>query len=260
MRIRSSGGRAARSRATSSVTQSRMLAWVRRRRARSSGVPPAPKSWSNATRGSRVMGSGSVGEAQLMESVYAQAYPYEAAARLVHVLDAELHGGNRGLLAETLGEQLVHGSADEDVGSLGPPRVRLGEEGGAGPEVVGADFLRGEGLRLPHIGVADDGQAILEALQRLERARAQIEAATELRGSPQVLGRAPLVAPRGSVRVLDGDEARLSALRLATSPQSLRAGIMLSRRGSASAAPEPRRKVRRGMWVPVMNFMSCSCR
>jgi len=87
--------------------------------------------------------------------------------------------------------------------------MRLGEEGGAGPEVVGADFLRGEGLRLPHIRVADDGQAILEALQRLERARAQIEAATELRGSPQVLGRAPLVAPRGSVRVLDGDEPRL---------------------------------------------------
>ncbi len=54
------------------MIQSRMLALVRRLRARSSGVEPAPKSISKATRGSRMRGSGSVGDAQLMESVYTQ--------------------------------------------------------------------------------------------------------------------------------------------------------------------------------------------
>ncbi len=46
-----------------------MLLSSRRRRARSSGVAPAPKSWSNTARGSRSIGSGSVGEAQLIVSV-----------------------------------------------------------------------------------------------------------------------------------------------------------------------------------------------
>ncbi len=54
------------------VTQSRMLPLVRRRNSRSAAVPPAPKSCSKATRGSRIIGSGSVGDAQLMESVYTQ--------------------------------------------------------------------------------------------------------------------------------------------------------------------------------------------
>ena len=51
------------------VIQSRMLASVFRRAARSSAVPPTPKSCSKATRGDRVTGSGSVGDAQLIESV-----------------------------------------------------------------------------------------------------------------------------------------------------------------------------------------------
>ena len=55
--------------ATSRATQSRMLAWVRRRRARSSSVPPAPKSRSNAARGLRIIGSGVDGDDQLIESV-----------------------------------------------------------------------------------------------------------------------------------------------------------------------------------------------
>ena len=41
--------------------------------ARSSGVPPAPKIWSKATRGSRIIGSGSVGDAQEIVSVYTHA-------------------------------------------------------------------------------------------------------------------------------------------------------------------------------------------
>ena len=50
-------------------TQSRMLLRVLRRAARSSGVPPAPNSMSKATRGSRIIGSGSFGDAQLIVSV-----------------------------------------------------------------------------------------------------------------------------------------------------------------------------------------------
>ena len=45
------------------------------RATRPSGVPPAPNNWSKTIRGSRVIGSGSVGDAQLMVSVYTHAYP-----------------------------------------------------------------------------------------------------------------------------------------------------------------------------------------
>ena len=55
--------------AISPAIQSRMLLRDARRAARSSGVPPAPKSMSKATRGSRIMGSGSFGDAQLIVSV-----------------------------------------------------------------------------------------------------------------------------------------------------------------------------------------------
>ena len=51
------------------VTQSRML-WSRFRRcARAAGVAPTPNNWSNTTRGSRIIGSGCVGDAQLIVSV-----------------------------------------------------------------------------------------------------------------------------------------------------------------------------------------------
>ena len=69
MRCRSEGRSSCFNLATSRAIQSRMLRLVRRRAARSSAVPPAPKSWSKAMRGSRIIGSGSVGEAQLMVSV-----------------------------------------------------------------------------------------------------------------------------------------------------------------------------------------------
>jgi hypothetical protein len=55
--------------ATSPASQSRMLRLVRLRAVRSAAVPPAPKSMSNAWRGSRIMGSGSDGDAQLIMSV-----------------------------------------------------------------------------------------------------------------------------------------------------------------------------------------------
>ena len=46
-----------------------MLLRVSRREARSSGVLPEPNSMSKAMRGSRIIGSGSLGDAQLIESV-----------------------------------------------------------------------------------------------------------------------------------------------------------------------------------------------
>ena len=46
-----------------------MLRRVARRDARTSAVPPDPNSMSNATRGSRIIGSGSFGDAQPIESV-----------------------------------------------------------------------------------------------------------------------------------------------------------------------------------------------
>ncbi len=69
MRARSDGPRLARSVFTSPLIQSRIPRRVCSRAARASGVPPAPKSMSNATRGSRIIGSGSFGDAQLIESV-----------------------------------------------------------------------------------------------------------------------------------------------------------------------------------------------
>jgi hypothetical protein len=46
-----------------------MLRLERRRSARSADDPPTPNSFSKATRGSRMTGSGSFGDAQLIESV-----------------------------------------------------------------------------------------------------------------------------------------------------------------------------------------------
>ena len=54
---------------TESATQSRMLRSSSRRSLRSAGVAPTPNSWSKMTRGSRTIGSGSSGDAQLIESV-----------------------------------------------------------------------------------------------------------------------------------------------------------------------------------------------
>jgi hypothetical protein len=53
----------------SCVIQSRMLRSSERRSARSCAVAPTPNSMSNTVRGSRTIGSGSSGAAQLIESV-----------------------------------------------------------------------------------------------------------------------------------------------------------------------------------------------
>ncbi len=57
----------------SAMTQSSMLRFVLKRSALCSGVPPAPNNISKTARGSRTMGSGSLGDAQLIVSVYAHA-------------------------------------------------------------------------------------------------------------------------------------------------------------------------------------------
>jgi hypothetical protein len=74
-RERSAAPRSFFRRSTELVTKSSRLLSRLRRCARASGVAPIPNNWSNTSRGSRIIGSGSVGDAQLIESVYAQEYP-----------------------------------------------------------------------------------------------------------------------------------------------------------------------------------------
>ena len=73
IRWRSVGPRSRLSPARSPTIQSRMLWLAFLLTARSALLLPAPNSASNAIRGLRIMGSGSVGLAQLSVSVYAQA-------------------------------------------------------------------------------------------------------------------------------------------------------------------------------------------
>ena len=129
-----------------------------------------------------------------------------AAAGLVHVLDAELHGRDGRLLAELLRMQLVEGGPREDVRALGLLRMRLRQEDGAGPEVVAADLGRGERLGHAHVGVADDGQVLAVGLERAQGAGAEVEVAPGLGRGPQVLGASPRVGAGRAVHHLDGDE------------------------------------------------------
>ncbi len=130
-----------------------------------------------------------------------------AAARLVDVFDAELHGGDRGVLPEALCIELVDRGSDPDVGTLGLLRMRLGQEGRAGAEVVAPDLLGFPGFRTLHVGVADDREVVPVRLQRTKNAGAEVEAAARLRGGPEVLRRAPGVASGRAVNHLDRNEA-----------------------------------------------------
>ena len=129
-----------------------------------------------------------------------------AAARLVDVLDAELHRRQRRVLPEALRVELVQRRARADVRALGLLRMRLGQEDGAGPEVVAADLGGRKRLGHPDVGVADDGQVLAVRLQRAERARAQIEVAACRGRSPQVLRAAPGVGAGGAVHHLHADQ------------------------------------------------------
>ena len=68
-RARSAAPRSFWRRATELCTKSSRLLSRLRRAARASGVAPIPNNWSKTSRGSRIIGSGSVGDAQLIESV-----------------------------------------------------------------------------------------------------------------------------------------------------------------------------------------------
>ena len=143
-----------------------------------------------------------------------------APARLVHVLDAELHGGDRRVLPEALRVVLVHRGANQHVRALGLFRVRLREEGGAGAEVVAADLLRRLRLRILDVRVRDDRQVVAPRLERAQTARREVEVAPHLLGRPHELRRAPFVAAGGAVHHLDAHEPLHVRERLRGGPQS----------------------------------------
>ena len=148
-----------------------------------------------------------------------------APARLVEVLDAELHGRHRRRLAEPLRVELIERRADEEVRALGLLGVGLGQEHGGRPEVVAADLGRAERLGHPHVGVADDGHVVPERFERLEGVVGrQLEVGPHRRRREQMPGRAPLVAAGQPVHLLDAHEA----------------GDVRSRRGGGP--PEPPRR------------------
>ncbi len=101
-----------------------------------------------------------------------------AAAGLVDVLDAQLHRRDRRVLPEALGVELIDRDAGADIGAFGLARVRLREEHGARAEVIAADLRLRHRLGVAHVGVADDGQVLAEALERAERGRSEIEIVT----------------------------------------------------------------------------------
>ena len=83
-----------------------------------------------------------------------------AAAGGVDRLDAQLQRGNRRVLAEAPGVELVERRPDLDVGPGRPLRPRLGEEHRARAEVVAANLARRRGIGHPDVGVADDGERV----------------------------------------------------------------------------------------------------
>ena len=110
-----------------------------------------------------------------------------AAARLIDVLDAQLHRRNRRVLAELLRVDLIERRAGEDVRALRLLRVRLREEHRRGAEVIAADLRRRERLGVADVGVADDGQVVAVRLERAQAGRRQVERRAGRRRRPHVL-------------------------------------------------------------------------
>ena len=134
--------------------------------------------------------------------------PVRAASRLVDVLDAELHGGDRRVLPEAVRVELVQRGPHEDVRTLGLLRMRLREERRARPEVVPSDLLRLRRLRRLDIRVADDREVVPVRFERTQRGRRQVEAPARGRRRPVVLRRPEPAAARRAVHHLDADEPR----------------------------------------------------
>ena len=132
-----------------------------------------------------------------------------AASRLIQVLDAELHRRHGCALAEALRVHLIHRRPRPEVGAVGLLRVRLRQEDGARTEVVSADFRQRDGLRHPHVGVADDREVVAIGLERAQWVVGdQREVAAGGLGCEEVLARAELVAAGQAVHLLDADEPR----------------------------------------------------
>ena len=131
-----------------------------------------------------------------------------ATAGLVDVLDTELHGRNRRILAEPLRVQLIERRADAHIRTLRLPRVRLREKRGTGAEVVTADFIRRRRLGFTHVGVADDRQVVAILLERRHRRGGQVELLSGRRRRPEVELGTKLVAAGRTVHHFDGHQAR----------------------------------------------------
>src|SRR5690606_25635892 len=128
-------------------------------------------------------------------------------ARLVDVLDAQLHRRNRRVLAEALRIHLIERRADVHVRTFRLARMCLRQEDGARAEVVAADLLRRLRLRLAAVGVADDGEVVTVGLERAERRRAQVDVVAHAGRRPQVPLCTPLVEAGREVDVTDVDKS-----------------------------------------------------
>jgi hypothetical protein len=151
---------------------------------------------------------------------------YGAAAGLVEVLDAELHRRERRRLAELLRVHLIERRAGPDVGALRLLRMRLREEDRARPEVVAADFRRGECFGHLHVGVRHDRHVVAIRLERRHRVvRHHRVVAARLFRRPQVLACAEHVAAGLAVDFLDADQPRRIGKHLAARPRRRNHGV-----------------------------------
>ncbi len=132
-----------------------------------------------------------------------------AAARLIDVLDAQLHRRNRRLLPDASRVDLIERRSGEHVGSLRLLRMRLREIHGGRSEVVRADFRRGEGFCAPAVGIAHDRQRIPVRFERREARAGEIELSADRGGRPHILLQAEHRASRRAVHHFNRDQARL---------------------------------------------------
>ena len=162
-RCRSLGPRFFCSRVTSCEIQSRMLRFTfLRARPAPRALPPSPNRFSNAMRGSSVMGSG-CGRRRPTDGVRVHAgVAVIAGARGVHHFDAELDRRQRRILAELLRVELVDRRADEIIRAFGHLGMRRGQIHRARAEMIGAFLGRRPGGGRMQVRVADDGDVIAE--------------------------------------------------------------------------------------------------
>ena len=163
-----------------------------------------------------------------------------ASAGRVDVLDAELHRGYRRLMADALGEHLVQGLSDVNIGALRVPRVALGQEDGAGAEMVAADLVGGKRLGHFHVRVGDDRQIVPERFERRDAGRAEVEVTAQAGRAPQVQLLPQRCGSGGTVYVLDANQPRTIVLGQDTRAEPARRnhGVEEGERDSRAHASE----------------------